>query len=133
MISPKIIQIASNTKYSGLNNKFTHKTSIKNSLCGDKIKIELIVDKKKITSMRYEAESCILCEASASLIAKKMKNYSLKNLKKEIKILKDNIENNKSNYPSKFKDFKHLTTKDNVNRTNCVKLPIEALLKLFKI
>ena len=43
MISQKIIQIASNSKNSGLSNNFTHKSSVKNSLCGDKIKIELIV------------------------------------------------------------------------------------------
>jgi NifU-like protein involved in Fe-S cluster formation len=133
MISQKIIQIASNTKYSGLNNNFTHKSSIKNSLCGDKIKIEIIVNNKKINSMRYKVESCILCEASASLIAKKVKNYSLKNLKKDIKILKSSIINNKSTYPSKFKDFKYLTTKNTINRSNCVILPLDALLKAFKL
>ena len=84
MINQKIIQIASNTKYSGLSNNFTHKSSIKNSLCGDKIKIEIITSNNKISSMRYEAESCILCEASASLVAKKIKNYSLNNLKKDV-------------------------------------------------
>ena len=40
MITKKIIQIASNTRFSGLNNNFTHRSSHKNSLCGDKIKIE---------------------------------------------------------------------------------------------
>tara|TARA_B110001452_G_scaffold255318_1_gene247649 strand:+ start:528 stop:929 length:402 start_codon:yes stop_codon:yes gene_type:complete len=133
MISQKIIQIASNTKYSGLNNNFTHKSSIKNALCGDKIKIELITRNKKISSMRYQAESCIFCEASASLIAKKIKNYSLKYLKRDIKTLRDNIKNNKSNFPLRFREYRHLTTKDNVNRANCVILPLEALLKAFKI
>ena len=133
MISPKIIRIATNTKYSGLNNSFTHKSSVKNSLCGDKIKIELIAGNKKIKSMRYKAESCILCEASASLVARKIKNYPLKNLKKDIKILKDIIKNKNSNYPLKFKEYKYLTTKDNNNRTKCVILPLEALLKAFKL
>ena len=132
MISQKIIQIASNTKNAGLNNNYTHKSSIKNSLCGDKIKIELIANKDKISSMRYEAEACILCEASASLVAKKMKNYSLKYLKTDIKILKDNIINKKSNYPSKFKEYRYLATKDNINRASCVILPLEGLIKAFK-
>jgi nitrogen fixation protein NifU and related proteins len=133
MISQKIIQIAYNSKHSGLSNNFTHKSSAKNSLCGDKIKIELIVNNKKIDSMRYETESCILCEASASLVAKKMKNYYLKNLQKDIKILKDNIKNKKFNFPPKFNEYKHLTTKNNSNRTKCVTLPLEALLKAFKL
>ena len=132
MISQKIIQIASNTKYSGLSNNFTHKTSIKNSLCGDKIKIELIASKTKVSSMRYEVESCILCEASASLIAEKIKNYSLKSLKEDIKILKDVFKNRTSVYPKKFREYKHLINKNNINRVNCVTLPLDALLKAFK-
>ena len=133
MISQKIIKIASYSKYSGLKDNYTHKSSIKNSLCGDKIKIELIVNNKKINSMRYETESCILCEASASIVAKKMKNYYLKDLPKDIKVLKDNIKYKKFNFPTKFKEYKHLTAKINTNRTKCVTLPLEALLKAFKL
>ena len=133
MINQKIIQIAFNAKYSGLRNKFTHKSSIKNSLCGEKIKIELRDNKNKISSMRYETEACILCEASASLIAKKIKNYSMKNLKRDIKILKDSIKNKQPNYPSKLKEYKHFLAKDNFNRASCVILPLEALLKAFKL
>ena len=96
MINPKIIRIASNSKHYGLKNIFTHKSSIKNSLCGDKIKIELIANKIKVNSMRYEAEACILCEASASLIANKIKNYSLRKLKKDIQTLKENINDQKN-------------------------------------
>ena len=66
-------------------------------------------------------------------IPKKIKDYSINNLKKDIKILKDNIKNSKSNYPSKFREFKHLASKNNINRANCVILPLEALLKAFKL
>ena len=48
MISPKIIKIASNTQYAGLRNVYTHKSSVKNKLCGDKISLELVVNKTKI-------------------------------------------------------------------------------------
>jgi len=133
MINPKIIKIALDTKYSGLNNSFTHRSSIKNSLCGDKIKIEVIANNTKINSMRYETESCILCEASASLMAKKIKNYSLKNFKKDIKMLKKFIKTEKSTLPSKFKEYKFFLTKDNFSRANCVILPFNALIKAFKL
>ena len=133
MISEKIIQIASNTKYYGLKNIFTHKSTIKNSFCGDKIKVEIIANKIRVNSMRYETESCILCEASASLIAKKIKNYSIKNLKKDIKILKENIRKNKSNLPKRFKEFKYLMTKNDLIKKNCVILPLDALIKAIKL
>ena len=64
MIDSKIIKIASSTNNSGLRNKYTHKSFAKNSLCGDRIKMEFIADNLKIKSIRYETESCILCEAS---------------------------------------------------------------------
>tara|TARA_B100000965_G_scaffold395630_1_gene409409 strand:+ start:1273 stop:1677 length:405 start_codon:yes stop_codon:yes gene_type:complete len=133
MINQKIIKIAADTKFAGLKNEYTHKSSIKNSFCGDLIKIELIVNNKKIKSMRYETESCILCEASASLLAKKIKNFDLENLKKEILNLK-NIKKNKTlNFPNKFREFEKLLNKDNLNRINCVILPMEGLLKAIKI
>ena len=122
MINPKIIKIASDTKYSGLKDKFTHKSSVKNSLCGDKIIIELVVNKIKIDLMRYDTESCILCEASASLLAKKIINYPLKNV----------IKYNKSILPLKFKDFKYLLENSGNKRSGCVILPIDAVLKGLK-
>ena len=71
MINSKIVKIASITKNAGLKNNYTHRSSIKNSLCGDYIKTEFIARNKIIESMRYETESCILCEASASLFSRK--------------------------------------------------------------
>ena len=77
MINSKIIKIASYSSNTGLKNKYTHRSSIKNSLCGDFIKTEFIVNKRKIVSMRYETESCVLCEASASLFSRKIKNTKI--------------------------------------------------------
>ncbi len=133
MINPKIIKIASFTNNSGLKNKFTHKTSIKNSLCGDYIKIEIIADQSKIKSMRYETDACILCEASASLLSRKIQNNKIKDLTKEIKRLKMIKKNSNYVLPKKFKEFKELINKKNINRFNCVILPMDAFLKAFKI
>ena len=65
MIDLKILKIASDTKYYGLKNIYSHQTRVKNKICGDLIKIELQVKKDKINLMRYETESCIFCQASA--------------------------------------------------------------------
>ena len=59
MINKEIIKLASNTSNVGLNKNITHKISLKNSTCGDKITLELIADKKKIKSMKYETVSCV--------------------------------------------------------------------------
>ena len=133
MIDSKIVKIASFTENAGLRNDFTHKSSIKNSLCGDFIKTEFIVHDSKVKSMRYETESCILCEASASLLSRKIKNAKIKNLEKEIKRIKDFKKKSNYNFPMRFREFSKLINKKNINRLNCVILPMEAFLKAFKI
>ena len=132
MINAKIIKIASFNNNAGLKNKFTHKSSVKNSLCGDFIKTEFIADKSKIKSMRYETESCILCEASASLFARKIINNEIIDLIKEIEQIKEIIKNKNYDIPKRFKEFNLLINKKNINRINCVILPMEAFLKAFK-
>ncbi len=133
MIDTKIIKIASNTKYVGLKNNFTHKSSLKNSLCGDYIKVELIANKSKIKSMRYETEACILCEASASLLANKINKIRFDDLKKDLNNLKKIKKNKNLNYPLKFNELKKLLNKKTLKRINCVILPMEALFKAFKM
>ena len=133
MITSKIIKIASNTSNVGLANKYTFKSTQKNSMCGDIIKIELIANNSKIHSMKYETESCIYCEASASLLAKKIKNLTVSVVKKELNKIKD-ISSNDGNYIffKKFVEFKFLINKNNIKRLNCVLLPINAVLKALK-
>ena len=133
MITNEIIKIASNTSNVGLTNKYTFKSTQKNSMCGDIIKIELIANNSKINSMKYETESCIYCEASASLLAKKIKNLTVSVVKKELNKIK-NISSNDPDYVffKRFIEFKFLINKNNIKRLNCVLLPINAVLKALK-
>jgi len=133
MISNEIIKFASNTSNVGLTNKYTFKSTKKNSMCGDLIKVELIEKNSKINSMKYETESCVLCEASASLLSKKIKNLPIKTIKEELNKLKNiSLKDLKFIFPKKFKEFKFLINKDNSNRLNCIYLPIDAVLKALK-
>ena len=133
MINTKIIKIASYTKNAGLKNNFTHKSNVKNSLCGDIIKTEFVANNSIIKSMRYETESCVLCEASASLLSKRIKNLPIKTIKEELNKLKNiSLKDLKFIFPKKFKEFKFLINKDNLNRLNCIYLPIDAVLKALK-
>ena len=130
MITSEIIKIASNTSNVGLTNKYTFKSTKKNSMCGDLIKIELILNSSKIISMKYETESCIYCEASASILAQKIKNLSIKTIKKELKKLKEDVSKDINIvFSKKLIEFKFLINKNNIKRLNCILLPIDAVLK----
>ena len=132
MITKEIIRIASDTRNIGLTNKYDFKSYLKNSLCGDKIKLELTIKNLKINSMKYETESCVYCEASASLLAKKIKNLDMKSIIKDLNEIKMIIYSKKVILPINFKDFKILLNKNNLNRINCIKLPFDAVLKALK-
>ena len=133
MISKEIIRIASNTSNVGLNNQYSHKISLKNKLCGDKITLELIVLKKKILSMKYETESCVYCEASASLLSKKIKKLNIQTIKNDFINLKKIFKNREIKIPKKFGDFKKLFNSDNFKRYNCLFLPFDAVIKALKL
>jgi nitrogen fixation NifU-like protein len=133
MINNEIIKIASNTSYVGLKNDYTYKSSKKNSMCGDIIKVELKVKKTKIITMRYETESCIYCNASASLMAMQIRGLSIGRVKKDLNKLKSFSKDlNSFQIPIKFKKFKSLFKKTNTNRLNCIFLPLDAVLKALK-
>ena len=133
MINKDIIRLASYTSNVGLKNKYSHKISLKNSTCGDKITLELIADKKKISSMKYETISCVYCEASASLLSRKIKNVKLKDIKNDLITLKKISLKKKVKIPKRLSDFKKLLSSDNFNRFKCIFLPIDAVLKALKL
>ena len=66
----EILKIASNTDNNRNIKNHTHHSKLKNSLCGDEVKLELIIKNEKIVDFGYHGDSCIYCRASASLLSK---------------------------------------------------------------
>ena len=133
MIDFNILKIASDTKYYGLKNIYSHQTRVKNKICGDLIKIELQVKKNKIDLMRYETESCIFCQASASILAKKIKMFPITNLKHDIQNLSELIKDGEKKIPPKYKAFKELFNSKNLRRFDCIMLPFNALIVALRL
>lgn len=82
--------------------------------------------------MRYETESCIFCQASASMLANKIKFFSFKNIDEIITIFNQSIKDKKKKLPSKFKDFKFIVNNSHINRYDCIMLPFNALKRALK-
>jgi len=132
MIDAQIIKIALDTKNQGLCNIYTHKTTIRNKICGDKIKIEVVRKLNKILNMRYETEACIFCQASASMLSKKIKLFPVNQLIKDIILISNIIKGKNKVFPKKYNKFKKLLNKKYVNRIDCIILPFNALKKALK-
>ena len=125
MISSQIIKIASDTTNYGIKKNSNYIATSKNRICGDKITVELEISNKIIKKMYYETESCVFCQASASLLSKIIKKKTIK----EFLVLADNIKKKKIDPTKKHLPFKKLFHSKYKERINCVMLPFDALRK----
>jgi len=128
MIDKEIIKIASNTENHGVLDNHTHSSKLKNAICGDEMKIYLIVKNDKITNFKYECESCIYCQASVSLLSRKAKNKSIENVKNFAEHAKNCFEKNTKSFDKEWKEFDKIMTKNNISRKECLLLPVNTTL-----
>ena len=128
MIDKEIIKIASNTENHGVLDNHTHSSKLKNVICGDEMKIYLIVKNDKITNFKYECESCIYCQASVSLLSRKAKNKSIENVKNFAEHAKNCFEKNTKSFDKEWKEFDKIMTKNNISRKECLLLPVNTTL-----
>ncbi len=129
MIDKEIIKIASNTENHGALENHTHFSKLKNSICGDEMKVYLIVKNDKIENFKYECESCIYCQASVSLLSRKAKNKLIEKVKNFVKQAKNSFEKNTKSFDKEWKEFDNIMTKNNISRKECLLLPLNATVE----
>ena len=127
MIDKEIIKIASNTENHGALDNHTHFSKLKNAICGDEMKIYLIIKNNKVVNFKYECESCIYCQASVSLLSRNAKNKSTDKIKDFAEDAKNSF-NNKVSFNKDWKDFNKIMTNNNIARKECLLLPINTAL-----
>lgn len=128
MIDKEIIKIASNTENHGVLDKHTHFSKLKNSICGDDMRVYLIIEDNKITNFKYECESCIYCQASVSLLSRTAKNKSIEKLKSFAEQAKSCFEKNTKSFDKDWKEFDRILGKNNKSRKECLLLPVNTML-----
>jgi nitrogen fixation NifU-like protein len=128
MIDKEIIKIASNTENYGVLDNHTHFSKLKNSICGDEMKIYLIVKNDKVVNFKYKCESCIYCQASVSLLSRKAKNKSIEKVKNFTEQAKNCFEKNTNSFDKEWKEFDKIMTKNNISRKECLLLPLNTAL-----
>ena len=127
MIDKEVIRIASNTENHGTLDNHTHFSKLKNSICGDEMKIYLIVENNKITNFKYECESCIYCQASVSLLSRKAKNKSIEKAKNFAQQANGRFDKSRNSFDKEWKEFDKIMTKNNISRKECLLLPINTM------
>ena len=129
----RILEIASYTENNKIIEDFTHKSKHKNPLCGDEMEISLIVKDNVIKDMGYQCKSCVYCQASVSLLSRKIKNQKIEEITSFITDSEKLFDDVKINIEKHWKDFKEILDKKNLSRKECLLLPFKTILKALKI
>ena len=127
----EIINIAANTKNNKDIKNHTHFIKLKNSICGDEIQIKLIIKGEKITNIGYQTDSCIYCQASASLLSKISMNSKKDKIIKLCNEAKLFFDKDEENLNKNLKLFSKLFVKKNLSRKDCILLPFKAMKKIL--
>ena len=129
----RILEIASHTENNKVLKNFTHKSKNKNPLCGDVMEISLIVENDVVKDMGYQCSSCVYCQASVSLLSRKIKEKKVDEIKSFISNGDKLFDNVKISLEKHWKDFKEILNEKNLARKECLLLPLKTILKALKI
>ena len=128
----RILEIASHTENNKVLENFTHKSKHKNPLCGDEMEISLIVKDNIVKDMGYQCKSCVYCQASVSLLSRKIKDKKIEEIKSFILSGEKLFTDVKTVLEKHWKDFKEILDKKNIARKDCLLLPLRTVLKALK-
>ena len=129
----RILEIASHTENNKVLENYTHKSKNKNPICGDEMEISLVVKDDIVKDMGYQCKSCVYCQASVSLLSRKIKEKKVDDIKKFIKVGEQLFEDAKVSMEKHWKDFKEILDKKNLSRKECLLLPLRTIAKALKI
>ena len=129
----RILEIASHTDNNKIIKNHTHKSKNKNPLCGDEMEISLIVENDVIKDMGYQCKSCVYCQASVSLLSRKIKDKKIDDIKTLVSNGDKLFDNVKVKLEKHWYDFKEILDKKNLSRKECLLLPIKTLAKALRL
>lgn len=112
-----ILQHGRNSPHKGIVENPTLSVTTANKLCGDVIKMDIIVDQDKITDIAFSGEGCLISQAAASLLINKI--IRIKKITKVKKFNKGTVLN-------------LLGTPLTLSRIRCALLSLETLQKALE-
>ncbi len=129
----RILEIAAKTENNKILDNFTHKSKNRNPVCGDEMEICLVVKDNVVKDMGYQCKSCVYCQASVSLLSRKIKNKKIDEIKSFIHDAQNLFNDTKVNLDKYWGDFIELFDKKNLSRKECLLLPLKTVLKALKL
>jgi len=129
----RILEIASHTDNNKVLKNPTHQSKNKNPICGDEMEISLIVKDNIVKDMGYQCNSCVYCQASVSLLSRKIRNRKIREINEFVENAEKIFDDVKIILDRNWKDFTELLDKSNISRKECLLLPLKTVFKALKI
>jgi len=82
--------------------------------------------------MGYQCKSCVYCQASVSLLSRKIKDKNVEDIKSFVLSSENLFTDVKTVLEKHWKDFKEILDKKNEARKECLLLPLRTVLKALK-
>jgi nitrogen fixation protein NifU and related proteins len=106
------------------------RATVSNPLCGDRISVELELDGDVIKSMALQVRGCLLCKASGSILAERVRGLLFDDMKKicsELDGALKALNDDPGSFPEGYRLF--FPVRFHKSRHSCVLLPFEAVIK----
>ncbi|MEX1147863.1 MAG: iron-sulfur cluster assembly scaffold protein [Sphingomonadales bacterium] len=105
--------------------------TVRNPMCGDQIRVDIDAANGRIAALAHETRACVLCQASASLLAQTAPGHG----REAISLLRDDLQTmlaggDASGTLGEYAVF--TPVRDHPNRHNCVILPLDAVLEALR-
>ncbi len=128
----RILEIASHTENHKVLENYTHKSKHKNPLCGDEMEISLVVKNEIVKDMAYQCKSCVYCQASVSLLSRKIREKQINQIMTFISHGEKLFNDVKTKIDMEWNCFKEILNKKNINRKECLLLPLKTVQKALE-
>ena len=125
----EILKIASDTENHKVIKNYTHLSKNKNPICGDVMEISLFVKNDLIKDIGYQCKSCVYCQASVSLLSRKIKNKKINQIKELVDSVEDFFSNTQIKINKEWEVFKKILNIKNNSRKQCLLLPFKTIAK----
>jgi len=125
----RILELADNAEYVRIIERPDREASGTNALCGDRVSIQLEMDRDEIRRLYYQVRGCLLCRASCTELARIAAGLD----RTRLKVLRDALERflrspgNGSTIPPGLHVFEPVRA--HRSRHRCVLLPYDAALQ----
>ena len=97
------------------------------------MEISLIVENDIVKDMGYQCNSCVYCQASVSLLSRKIKEKKIDEIKAFISNGEKLFDDAKTTLEKHCNIFSEILNKKNLSRKECLLLPLKTILKALKI